>query len=697
MPRTSEETLSYQDMVRGVICALAGAALFTACPAVTTTGDEDAALIADAGADDSAVVDGAVVDGGGGVDVAAADVSGADTARADSTTGLDVSAGSDVSIADATVPDALVEDAGVQPPPCGTAREREDLAIPTVDGQALSAFLDRPAQADCPLPTILAQTPYNKEGAWNLFFQTERAERPLFNSPHYNYVVVDWRGRFGSSGLPHAGDGAWMAQDSYDTVEWIAAQPWSDGKVGTWGVSALCGAQYRTAAGPTNNASHPDFADGPPPHLSAMVPIMCPMRATYDEAYPGGVLRHEWLSALDVLGFCLRAIYENNPRKNWLWNIVDGASPTARMAVPALVVGGWWDLNAGSTIAAFQELRQLSDPAVRDQHRLLVGPWIHFATGGEVSEGSGRPLTDGERAFMDHERVIDRDSLAFFDQHLRSVASPAEQWARVRYLHENLGWQEADQWPPAGVVSSELYLDDQGALVQSAPTSGSLSFPYSPTDPSPTLGGPTLSPYNCVGSATPLLCTLTPDPNTILIHGPMTQAELLQRGDQITFSTAPMADPMDLLGALRVHLDGATTGLDTDCSVRVVDIDPSGDPWLIGDGIQRLSARDGNTAYSEVTPGQRYSVTVEISKDFAYTIQVGHRLGIIVSSSNWPLAARNPNDGTVFMESDVSADTNETFSYGVPATIVDLKGAGADVTNTIFVDGTSRVELEVAP
>ncbi|MFH1811913.1 MAG: CocE/NonD family hydrolase [Pseudomonadota bacterium] len=683
---------------------LLGCALLLACPGGTGSAGVDAARLADAWVADAAILDGGSADQAAGADARAGDGrvddggGGVDVGALDALTVGDAGASLDANVSpDAGVSaDAATLDAASPPPPCGSARVREELAIPTVDGYTLSAFLDRPAQANCRLPTILLQTPYNKESFWN-GLQAERTERPLFNSPHYNIVAVDWRGRFGSSSLPHPGDGAWMAQDSYDTVEWIAVQSWSDGKVGTWGVSALCGAQYRTAAGPQNNAQHPDFDDTPPPHLVAMVPIMCPIRTSYDQAYPGGVLRHEWMSALDVLGFGLRTTYENNPRKNWLWSLLDAAIPSDRIAVPALVVGGWWDVNSADTLEAFAELRLNSAPAVRDQHRLLMGPWIHFATGGAVGEGAARPLTQDEWVFMDVDRVIDRDSLAFFDLHLRGVSSPAEHWARVRYHHENAGWQSADQWPPTGVTTRSLYLDDQAALVASAPASGAMSFPYSPADPSPTLGGPTLAPYNCVASATPLLCTLAAAPDTILLHGPMSQAALYQRGDQRTFVTAPLSEPLALLGALRVHLDVATTGLDTDFAVRVLDIAEDQDPWLIGDGMQRLSARDGNTAYSTVTPGQRYSLTVRISKDFAYSIPAGHRLGLMISSSNWPLAARNPNDGAVFLASDVTADTNEEFSYGLPATIVDLKGSGVDVTNTLYLDGASRVEFEVAP
>jgi len=572
-------------------------------------------------------------------------------------------------------------DTAPEPAPCGTVRVREDIGIPTLDGVELSAFVDRPEAADCQLPTILVQTPYDKESAYNGFFTDDRVNRPLFDSPHYNYVVVDWRGRFGSSGLPHAGEGPWLAQDSYDTVEWVAAQPWSNGQVGTWGVSALCGAQYRTAAGPRSTATNPDFDDGPPPSLGAMVPIMCPIRTSYDAVYVHGVLRHEYVSGLDVLGFGLRSIYENNPRKNLLWDIVEGSNPPERMEAPALVVSGFWDLVPTKTVDAFNELVSGSAEAVRGEHKLLIGPWIHFAVGGATSEGAARPLTDEERAFMDFERVIDRDALAFFDHHLRGRDNDVGSWAPVRYHHDNVGWQSAPSWPPA-TTAQTLYLRDDGSLADGAPTSGSLSFDHDPADPSPTIGGATLSPYNCLGSAAPLACILAADPDTVLLHGPTSQAPLEARTDHLYFETPDLTEALTLLGEIHVFVDVATTADDTDVAIRLVDVDESGEPVLIGEGITRLSARDDDRSWSTVTPGARYSVEVRTNADLAYDLPPGHRLGLFVSAANWPLYARNPGDGAVFVRDDAAMGTNAS-----------LLGDPVAATNTLYLDGTTRIEI----
>ena len=581
-------------------------------------------------------------------------------------------------------------------PPCGTERVREDLAIPTLDGQALNGWLDRPAVEGCPLPTILIQTPYSAEAAYATFIE-DRANRPLASSPYYNIVTVDWRGRFGSAGLPEANDPARRLQDSWDVVEWVAAQPWSDGKVGTWGVSALCGVQYRTATGPTPTAAHPDFETGPPPHLAAMVPIMCAARTEYDHIYVGGVARLEGTLALDVLGFGVGAIYLGNPRHNLAWTLAESGVDISRVRVPALVVSGWWDLRPETTLAAFHELRANSDPNVRDAHRLLIGPWIHFAAGGEVQAGAGRPLEPAELAFIDTDRVIDRDSIAFFDLHLRGVASAAADWATVRYHHENEGWTAAETWPPPETATKSFYLTKSLTLDLAPPTAGTVELPYDPSDPSPTLGGGTLSPYNCVSSDNPLVCTLTPDPAAILLHGSLPQDALLERDDQRTFTTAPQTEPLRLLGEARVVVDVATTGEDADVAVRLLDVDEAGSPRLIGDGIARVSARNGDDRYDFVAPGTRTTVTVEIGNDLAYTLPTGHRLGVMVSGSNWPLFARNPGDGAVYVSDDLPDGVADDFTFGVPSTTVQLRGTPVAVTHTLFVDGVSRLEIGVAP
>lgn len=530
----------------------------------------------------------------------------------------------DLGVADAGTLDAARPDSGDDR--CSGPRISEVAAIGMRDGNTLHGLIDRP---DCPSPAVLIQTPYNAEGFKRAFLD-DRTGAPLFSSSHYAFVVTDWRGRFGSRAAavmgaqPHGTDG-------YDLVEWIAAQPWSDGKVGMWGVSALCVQQYRTAA-------------EQPPHLVAAVPIFCNKTTAYTNVYPGGVLRREYVDSLDRLGFGLRALYEAHPTEDALWRAAARALPASQIAVPMLVIAGWWDLDPAGTFATWRDLVSTGDPAARGAHRLLVGGWIHFATN-PLTGGGQRALDAEELTYADRMRRIETASLAFFDHHLRSVGDG--QVEPVRFEHVNRGWRTAPAWPPATVAARVFYLRTGGVLSEAAAGAGTLELRYDPTDPSPTVGGGTLDPG--------------------LHHGPTSQAPVLARTDHLTFATAPLRDVLPLLGSIEVALAVSTTGADTDFAVRLTDVAADGTHTLIGEGIRRLKLRDSYAAASPVVPGDRYDLVVPIGAPLAYDVPPGHRLGLIITSSNSPRYARNPNDGADFF-----ADS----------------AAPLVVTNTIHLDGS---------
>jgi len=240
-----------------------------------------------------------------------------------------------------------------------------DISIPMRDGKSLAAFVRRPTNPACKLPTVLIQTPYDKENARALWFDNATTENPLFDSPDYNFVVLDWRGFYGSAnalnGQPNRGE------DGYDAVEWIAAQPWSDGRVGTWGVSALCRVQHWTAV-------------EQPPSLVAAVPIFCAMNDTYLQYYPGGVLRREYV---DTLGFLFGGnLVEQHPTDDNVWAYAANLYDPAQVKIPMLIVAGWYDLDNNSTFETWDQLITDSDASVRTAHHLLIGDWHHFAAGG---------------------------------------------------------------------------------------------------------------------------------------------------------------------------------------------------------------------------------------------------------------------------------------------------------------------------
>lgn len=541
-------------------------------------------------------------------------------------------------------PDAVVVDGGAGDGGAGgdaggqdcAEHVLQDVMIPMADGQLLAAFVRRPVNGACQLPTILIQTPYDKEflrAAW----LTAPNPGPLFESPAYAFVVLDWRGFYGSTAAAvaqpdHGRDGA-------DAVAWIAEQDWSDGQVGTWGVSALGRVQLWTA-------THA------PPALKAIVPIFAPLNSAYEEYYPGGVLRREYLDSLGVLyGDSLVEQYPFNDSA-WLWYA--NLYAPADVEVPVLLVAGWYDVDNARSFLTWNGLLGVGG-TLADEHRMLLGAWHHFAAS-SAAAGAGRPLTDQELEYHDGEHRIQTDSLAWFDAHLRGDTGPVDAWARVRYEQDAAGvWEGVDQWPPVNTTGQvALYLDGLGELADVAPPPGELSYIFDPDNPPPSIGGQTLH-YE-------------------LLHGPHDQQEVLDRGDVLVFESTPLNADLRVRGALEAVLAVSTSGVDTDFVVLVTDVDPTGTHLLLADGVRRLSLRDSLASPTAVTAGQRYEVTVKVINQLAYTFAAGHRVGLLVSSGSYPRFSRNPGNGDTFY-------TDASSSVAV--------------TNTVYTDGVSRLILPV--
>ena len=519
----------------------------------------------------------------------------------------------------------------------------EDVQVPLRDDKWLAAFVRRPTDDRCQLPTILIQTPYDKEGIRHIHL-TDTSTEPLFSSMEYAFVVTDWRGFNGSS---EAGSGGMnpmdipYGRDGYDTVEWIAAQPWSDGQVGTWGLSALGLVQYYTAL-------------LQPPHLVASVPICTALNNTYESLYPGGVLRREYFDFINTF-FGGLSMIADHPLNDQTWDFIGNLFNFSDVQVPMLVMGGWYDINNPTVMREFAALVHESDPAVREQHRLLIGDWQHYmATRGW--SGTLRPLTDEELPYSDPDRLSQIESLAFFDLHLRGIQNEAAEWPPVRFMRSGHDtWESADTWPPEATSGLALYLTAEGTLATAVPDADEIAYPYDPDDPSPTIGG----------------CTLDWE----LLHGPQDQADVVARDDAVVFVSEPLEQPLAIAGHTTVDLAVRTTGVDTDVAVRLTDVDEEGNHLMIGDGIQRLKLRDSTATPADVVAGERYELTVGVVNEIAYTFDTDHRVGLIVTSSNFPRFDRNPNTGADFY--DDSTDVSLV------------------VTNTLVLDGFAKVVLPV--
>ncbi|MCB0762860.1 MAG: CocE/NonD family hydrolase [Flavobacteriales bacterium] len=480
--------------------------------------------------------------------------------------------------------------------------EWETIAIPMSDGESLAADLYLP-DGDGPFPVVFIQTPYNKDlfhFGLPLGVGWEQASQP------YAFVIMDWRCYFASASACVADSDTGV--DGYDAVEWIAAQDWCDGKVGTYGPSALATVQYKTAV------NHP-------PHLVCCVPEVGSPKEEYDRFYPGGAARQELIESLGTL-FGVYDIYASFPYYNLVWSIAESATTYAPdIEVPMLLIGGWFDINCRYTVRTFNELKAQS-PAAADC-KMLMGPWVHGGNGPAYvgSENQG-DLSFPEAAGGNAERAW-----AFFDYHMRGIQNGWDQQPNVEYFQTGNGqWQSSNEWPPTQDDPMAYYLTSDHLLSSALePESSAMTYTYDPIDPSPTIGGQALG----------------------LPQGPFDLSEQVESRDDIEIFSLPAIDSdIHIAGSVVVNLFVSTDRTDTDFTVRLTDVDENGHSYMISSQIQRMRFLNGYTEGDEelITPGQTYEISLELPP-VAYTFPVGHSLRLIVSSSNYPYYSRNANNG----------------------------------------------------
>jgi len=482
------------------------------------------------------------------------------------------------------------------------------LAVPVRDGKSLAADLYATDTLGAK-PVILIQTPYNK----NLYrlrmsLPPQTGSKPFpVDSMNYHYVTLDWRGFWESKSAAVVGYDRGL--DGYDVVEWLAAQSWCNGKIGTWGPSALGAIQFMTA-------KHD------PPHLVCSVPLVKDFKTKYTDYFYGGVFRKEHVETLTKLGFVTTNLITSNPVYNNLGRAVEAAADYPdKIGVPMLLVGGWFDHYPDDVLRAFEDLRLRSDKSVRDKHKIIFGPWLHSHVDSEEQ---------GELTYPGASGVTDFQTQRFFDYHILGAKNGYPLEATVKYyLMGSNEWREASSWTGIHRSDIKLYLSN-GGLSKSAPQEP-MSFSeivYDPRDPSPAYGAARFNPF---------------DPS--VKSGPLDISGVIEnRNDALVYTTPPVTDSLHILGTVTANLFLSSDRTDTDVSVRLCDVFPDGRSMIMTDGIKRLRFRDGVDREVLLTPGQIYPVSVEL-QNLALQIDKGHSLRIVISSSDYPRFDINLNNG----------------------------------------------------
>lgn len=474
---------------------------------------------------------------------------------------------------------------------------RIDEMVPMRDGVRLATTIFLP-DGEGRWPVILMRTPYGKDVfATAASFWTRRG---------YAFVVQDCRGRFKSEGQyrPFLDDHT----DGYDTVEWIAAQPWSTGKVGMYGASAM---------GIVTNLA----AMMNPPHLVAGFVMVARSSVYHQTAYIGGVYRKEmndtWLKRQNaewVIAETLKHYLDdgafdlNEIHKHW-----------EKIRIPIYNWGGWYDIFSQGNIDNFVGLQQRGGGLALGNQKLIMGPWGH----GQIEEVRYPPNS-----------VVSaqEEAARWFDYWLKGIDNGIMREPPVRYYvmgdvtdprAPGNEWRTAWSWPvPARPTS--LFLRAGGGLSETLPPEqeSTSSYVYDPRNPVPTVGGA----------------------NLFIKRGPMDQRALGERKDVLKFQTPPLEQPVEVTGRVTVELWAESDAPDTDWMAKLVDVYPDGAERLVLDSALRARFREGFTREAFMKKGEVYKFTIDLWST-SLIFNRGHRIAVHITSSNDPRFEPNPNTG----------------------------------------------------
>ena len=533
-------------------------------------------------------------------------------------------------------------------------QERRGVMVPMRDGVRLSVDIYSPKTSGN-LPAILTITPYDNIGS--------RTEARWFAERGYVVVAADSRGRYDSDGTWDPFD-AKHKIDGYDLVEWIAKQPWSNGKVGMIGGSYGGWTQWWTAS-------------SVPPHLTAIAPKVAPPDAFENTPYQNGVLTGAWIvnwgammsgrtgQIVDNGGYSGWTAHdgdlkhtpysdinayrgmENAPwftewyRQNkatdpyWKGISYQGQESYSKMTVPALAFSGWFDANHPGTPMNYLGMKKHGPTAEARRPSLVIGPWVHG-----INESVVGGIDYGVSATIDVNGYIVR----WFDHFLKGMDNGVEKDPPVYVfvMGENK-WHAEQDWPLPQTQYTKYYLTS-GGHANSLKGDGVLTTTPPRAEASDTYTYDPLNP------------TRDPFENFPGHNGHMDGAldtRLSAIGDEVlVYQTPRLEAPVEVTGPIEAKLYAATSARDTDWFIRLVDVQPDGRSLVLTEGLMRARNRDpGNEGrfnaaqLSTIEPNKVYEYTIRFWRGTGMLFQPGHRIRVEISSSWYPYFLPNLNTG----------------------------------------------------
>jgi putative CocE/NonD family hydrolase len=580
--------------------------------------------------------------------------------------------------------------------------ERKVL-VPMRDGVHLSTDIYRPKDVTGPVPTIFVRTPYNMNTltGGTLRQVVEAIDRG------YAYIGQNERGRYFSEGKFEIL--GYPRTDGYDALTWIADQPWSNKKVGTFGCSSTAEWQLQLAA--TNHPAH-----------AAMVPMASGagigrVGEFHEQGnwYRGGVPRtlfSIWLYDTDnpqraqipeglspEMRQYLSAYSDLNPKKpavTWskqVWHLpyaemltslgepagtneefIARAKPddpawfkgglyhdNEKWGVPALWYDSWYDVSIGPNLALYNHATKAGvDAEARDNQYAIVGPSVHCAFG-----SLGPSFKSGDRELGDATLDVNAQVWKFFDRFLKGQADafPATTPKLRYYSMGDNQWKTSQQWPPKAAVETKLYLRS-GGKANSVFGDGKLSFTAPGNEPADTFVYDPKNPVQTIGGGD--CCN-----GGVVVPGAFDQRPVEVRHDVLVYTSEVLKEPITVAGFVDAILNISSDAKDTDFAVKLVDVAPDGAAYILDDTILRARFREGYDKEVMMEKGKTYTLDFT-PMSTANTFLPGHRIRVEVTSSSFPKYARNLNTGgrNEFEKNGVIATNQVKHTRAAPSYIV---------------------------
>ncbi len=496
----------------------------------------------------------------------------------------------------------------VDPLDLGGVIEKHEM-IPMRDGVRLSAYIYTPP-GNGPWPVLLEQRYANANDP-----NTRKSFAKLAQGG-YVTVLANFRGSQQSEGVwrGYRALGWGELKDGYDLVEWLGTQPWSTGKVGTFGSSQAGFAQNFLAV-------------TQPPHLAAQYMIDTGLSLFHEGYRIGGITRPERFKSLDKVARVpehnreLLAEWFRHPTYDSYWADEDCTRFFDKMNVPCFTVGSWYDFMCVGSVDSYVGREHHGGIKSRGTQQLLIGPWLH----GRFKETN----KSNDMMYPENARfAMESHMLRWFDHYLKGIDNGVTKEPKVRYyVMGALGeahapgneWRTATDWP-IEATPTPMYLHADKTLRKTSPSSADATVTW---------------------LADPIHPASIP---SIAFPGAKDAREFEQQAEVRTFTTDVLTEAVEWTGKVQAELYVSSDAKDTDFIVRVSDVYPDGRSILIMDYIRRARYRDGYDREVFMKAGETYKVAFDIGW-LSQIFNKGHRIRITVASTGAPFFEPNPNTG----------------------------------------------------